>query len=177
MNGRQIDDAFKLNPKLRYRGCFMNKYVPKIKEKNCFFVVNTLKNVGGIGHWVMFYILDYHMYFFDSLGKEPSYYTGDIYRVYNQHMFNKTIVFKNRIQNIYSSVCGAYVIYFAYEMFKHENICIIKSKFTLAYFKNDDIVVKYVNKLLGIDTTCNAKFCPMYMYLQNSCQKYCKCSI
>ena len=180
MDSKQIAEAFKLNSMLYriFQGVFLNNNIPidYLKSKrNCFFVVNTISSTHNIGHWVLFYIKDYCLYFFDSLGKDPEYYDGDIKKFYNQFMFDKLVVFRKQIQNSTSSVCGAYVIYFAYILFTCENVYRLKAKFTLQYVKNDKIVVNFVDKLFGIEQSCNINYCPVYMYMENKCREDCKC--
>ena len=53
--------------------CFQNDYA---------FILNTVANVDEVGHWVAFYKLVNVLYFFDSLGKKPSFYNGTIARFY-----------------------------------------------------------------------------------------------
>ena len=100
------------------------------------------------------------MYFFDSFGNEPCDYGGDISWFYNMYVFDKTIVFKTRIQVLTSYTCGAYVIYFAYKMFECENSFVIKRNFSrVLYAFNDRLVVNFVNNLLGIERECNRDSC------------------
>ena len=84
-----------------------------------FFVVNTMVDENCIGHWVLIYINDIYMYFFDSLGATPSYYGGDISKIFENTSKYRIIVFSEPIQSKNSSVCGAYVIFFCYEIIKH----------------------------------------------------------
>ena len=148
MNGLQVRYAFKQDEMVNYyfRGIFLNKNIPIriLEQKTCFFVVNTMVDKSRIGHWVLIYIDDIYIYFFDSLGATPSYYGGDISKNFENTSRYRIIVFSEPIQSKTSSVCGAYVIFFGYELIRNKSIDSIKSKFKHSQFRNDRIVVKYM---------------------------------
>ena len=70
MNGYHLIECIKTIPGLGYEfgGIFLNSNIPpKFRNcKNIFFIVNTIKDpyIEKIGHWVLFYIKDYKLYFF-----------------------------------------------------------------------------------------------------------------
>ena len=39
-----------------FKGCYYNRNIPfdLLKEKECFFIVNTVINTNDMGHWVLF---------------------------------------------------------------------------------------------------------------------------
>ena len=177
MNGYQIKQAMDIIPETQnFRGCFYNKNIPFefLGEKECFFIVNSVTDLRKMGHWVLFYIKSFHLYFFDSFGLHPSEYGWDIGDFFEKYPLRKTIVFENAIQNDFSFVCGAYVIIFSYLTCKNYSIRRIKSLFSKNTRKNDSFIASYLYSLIGITISCNQMFCPNYMFFSN-CRKFCKC--
>ena len=127
-----------------------------------------------MGHWVLFYIKSFHLYFFDSFGLHPSEYGWDIGDFFEKYPLRKTIVFEKAIQNDFSFVCGAYVIILSYLTCKNNSIRRIKSLFSKNTRKNDSFIASYLYSLIGITISCNQMFCPNYMFFSN-CRKFCKC--
>ena len=178
MNGFQLSEAFRKNnlTNIYFKGCYLNRNIPHDvwNRGNGFFVVNTFENSDSIGHWVLFYIRNYEINFFDSLGGDPVSYSGSIKHVFENFQGKKSVIFKNPIQSASSSVCGAYCIFFGYQMVHNKSIFNIKSKFNNNLKRNDLKVVKYVNKILDIENGCTFSFCHAYMYL-SKCNFGCKC--
>ena len=127
-----------------------------------------------MGHWVLFFIRNYHLYYFDSFGMNPEIYKGDISMFFKSFQGFKTIVFNKPIQNDFSYVCGAYTIILAYFMTKNNSINLIKSKFTKNTCRNDNFIVKKLYSVAGISLTCNQLLCPNEMSHIN-CKHYCEC--
>ena len=179
MNAWQISSTFSFNYHTRkcFKGCYLNKNIPLniLNEERCLFVVNSLVDVKDIGHWILMYINNRNLFFFDSFGNTPSFYGGDISRIYDLYGYSKSIVFDYPIQSFDSFVCGAYVIYFGYEMCAHANSFLIKNAFTRFRRGNDKKVVRYVDKKMGISDMCCIDFCPRYMY-DIPCKTSCNCN-
>ena len=179
MDAQQITSAFNLSyhTYICFRGCFLNNNIPTnfINEGICFIVVNSLKKVGDIGHWVMIYINQNNLYFFDSFGQMPAFYGGDITRIYDLYPHEKSVIFERPVQSFDSSVCGAYVIYFGYEMCRHSKPFLVKNSFSRFKRENDRKVVRYVDDKIGLKEVCCKNFCPRYMY-NMPCKKNCKCN-
>ena len=127
-----------------------------------------------MGHWILFFIKDFHLYYFDSFGFTPEDYGWDITDFFGSYPTCKTIVFVDPIQNEFSYVCGAYTILFSYLMCKNYSLGYIKSLFTRYRRKNDSYAVSYLYSLVGINLTCNPKYCPNHMYF-GKCRAYCTC--
>ena len=75
MDNYQIVKALDLIPEVGnlFKGCFFNRNIPFsfMYERECFFIVNTLVELGNMGHWVLFHIKNDCLYFFDSFGLDP----------------------------------------------------------------------------------------------------------
>ena len=178
MNGLQIIQCIDEIPCLKqiFIGVYNNKTVPMTLKniRNGFYIINTANNVNKMGHWVMYYVKDFTMYFFDSFGCSPSEYGLDIAKIYNLYRFKKHVVFNREIQDESSYVCGLYTLYFAYLMCNNKTIEFINKKFGKNRSKNDLFVINYINKLLGLRFTCKKVFCSSLMY-SYKCRNYCVC--
>ena len=135
MNGIQIRNALDIIPETygKFKGLFLCTNVPfeLFHQRECFFIVNTLTRPSGkMGHWLLFFIKNYKLYFFDSFGLTPETYNWDINDFYHNYPYEKLTVFDKAIQNDSSYVGGSYVIFFAYSMCKEYSLCRIISTFT-----------------------------------------------
>ena len=178
MNGLEIINCIEQIPCLKYSfiGVYNNKNIPVSLKymRNGFFIVNTIYNVNKMGHWIMYYIKDFNIYFFDSYGSHPTEYGMCIEEFYNSYPYNKIIVFDREIQDDSSYVCGVYAIYFAYSMCNNKSINMIKKKFGKNRNKNDLFVTGFLYKLLGLSISCNKNYCPSIMH-SHKCKKFCLC--
>ena len=178
MDGGQINNILNGMEETRhyFKGCYINKNLPKwfANIENGFIIVNTLNDANKIGHWILFFIKNMHLYYFDSFGNNPNNYGYRTSKFYNTYPKNKTIVFNSPVQADFSYFCGAYVIYFSYMMCLDYSTGFIKNKFTNNKKNNDKVVSRFVYKKSGIEHTCNSFFCPSYMFLTR-CRQFCSC--
>ena len=176
MDNHQIARLVSSLPEMNrlYKGCFYNKSIPRDQpyQKDYFFIVNTIQDIRKMGHWVLFFIRNFHLYFFDSFAMTPSIYGGDISNFFNSYHGYKTIVFKTPIQNDFSYVCGTYTIILAYFMTMDNSIPFIKSMFTRNTCKNDNFVVAKLYSLTGFTTTRDQLSSHCYHV---KCKKFCEC--
>ena len=112
-------------------------------DKNGIYVVNT--DCGKGRHWVVLYVQDETVEFFDSFGRHPKdVQNGDLFM---QCIGDKTLVVTSKnVQHPKSYVCGWYCLAYAmcrvkfslHKLFQlfNDNRC-----------RNDDIVVYIVKKL------------------------------
>ena len=106
-----------------------------------------------MGHWVVFYKRGNVLYFFDSLGKKPSFYNGSIARFYQLYKGAREIVLEHGIQYDLSAVCGVYAIIFIYFMSKNlTSISFVKN------FRNADKTVNDRRVLTMYRRIFNEKF-------------------
>ena len=127
-----------------------------------------------MGHWILFYIRDYNLLFFDSFALEPRFYGWDIEEFYEMYPGCKSIMKNRPFQNEFSYVCAAYNIVISYLLSKNYSISRIKSMFTKNTRKNDSLVSNYMFSLVGVGLSCTQKFCPGIMFGSN-CRNYCQC--
>ena len=151
MNSLQIENIIQKFPCLYnvFVGCFMNNAAPVYEinhNREVCFIMNTVSNPSTMGHWVLFYLRENTLFFFDSLARRPQFYGGFIHLIYKHFNGVKTCVFQKQIQMDTSLVCGAYCIYFALLMSKNNTIQYIKSRFGVNLYCNDLIVKRFIYK-------------------------------
>ena len=157
MNGGHLIECIRIIPGLSHEfgGIFLNSNIPpKLKKsRNLFFIVNTIKDpiMEKIGHWVLFYIKDYKLYFFDSYGITPDWYGGDIAEFYYNHQFPSECVIRYELQQDSSFVCGIYCLFFCQKMYKNCPIKTIKNYFGCNKKNNDSLMMKYFYHVMGIN--------------------------
>jgi hypothetical protein len=109
-------------------------------DENGIYIVNTDHRLGR--HWVVMYVTDNIVEFFDSFGRHPKY-------IQNGHMFmqiikatGKTlIVTSKRFQHNTSSVCGWYCLAYAYVRVRMDSVQTFNDMFSHDKYRNDQIAV------------------------------------
>ena len=146
-----------------FKGCFMNDTSTIFHylgfEIDYAFILNTVASVDQVGHWVVFYKRGDVLYFFDSLGRKPSFYKGSIARFYQLYNGPREIVLDDAIQYEFSAVCGVYAIIFIYFMSKKRTLpCFIKNFRNNDKTTNDQRVLKMYRRIF------NEKFCNIFHF-------------
>ena len=155
MNGEEIINCIQRIPgsNLEFGGVYMNNYLPAIlkNRRNVFFIVNSIQDpkTETYGHWIMGYIRNYHLYFFDSYGFDSSVYGGAIFNFIKTYPHTTSNVFARELQQENSNVCGIYTIFFCHKMFTHTALGKIKSFFGKNRRENDSKMLNYFCKLTG----------------------------
>ena len=146
-----------------FKGCFMNDASSIFHylgfENDYAFILNTIVSVEQVGHWVVFYRRGNVLYFFDSLGRKPSFYKGSIARFYHLYNGAREIVLERGIQYEFSAVCGVYAILLLYFMSKNRT--------SVSFVKNFRNVNKTVNDrrvLTMYRRISNEKFCNIFNF-------------
>ena len=178
MNGHQIDNIINSLSEIKhlFLGIYKNDTIPfELQSKrNGFFIVNTTVKISTMGHWILYYIKDNCLYFFDSFGQPLSVYGLDIESFFDTYNYDKIKVFNSALQDDMSYVCGAYTIYFAYMMGKNHSTYYIKSRFSSNKKRNDSLVTKFIFLKTKTQIICNSQYCSSHMF-QTKCRKYCSC--
>jgi hypothetical protein len=93
-----------------FLGCFMRENIPIIKKnKGCIINLDDMDNQGT--HWTALYNDNGQYLYFDSYGMPPP-----------EELKNLKIIFSDtHLQEITSSSCGAWCIWFLYKCMKGEN--------------------------------------------------------
>ena len=133
----------------RCRGQFMGVFscdtLPRhVPKRPAIIVCNTDPSDRSGEHWICIYISgNRHGEFFDSFGRKPG---SPFCEFLNRHCVHWTYNDK-QLQNIFSSVCGAYCVFFAiYKSYGHDMQRIVCA-FTNNTMINDCLVDRFVRKL------------------------------
>lgn len=110
----------------------------KLIIKEGMYIVNCCPSKYRGIHWISIFVKNNRILFFDSLGRNPSYY--------NLNIPNVTIVNKRMLQSTDSDTCGQFALFFLY----HINILSI-AKFLRLFVhstrRNDALVIRFADKL------------------------------
>lgn len=105
--------------KIPLEGVYMrNEKKPKIK-KNKFYIFNNDDKDNSGTHWVAAFTSPKATIFFDPFGLPPS---EEILKFLKTSKAEKHIYSSSQLQNIRSSLCGYYVLYFIYKMYKGKSL-------------------------------------------------------
>ena len=133
------------NPKVFALDEFKSKV--KTSTKWGIFVVNDEPKTQSGNHWILVFIKPYEIIFVDSYGRPPNYFKLEK----NLRTMKRNII-RNRImiQGLFSNVCGAYCIFFAYHLARHRQLNDILNYFSNDLNDNDRKVYNFVNKKFSI---------------------------
>ena len=112
-------------------------------HKLALFIYNTGPSYTKGFHWVSTYVKDNVINYFDSFGMPPIQELVDHAKRKNLTLLHQD----QQIQNLYSSVCGYYVLYFLNEMHKGVDYLDLLEPFTRDTKYNDDLIGKYFKRL------------------------------
>lgn len=122
------------------------------------FIVNSQDDSSPGIHWVLFAFNQNYQYFFDSFGKDLSFYQFDL-----PNLKWETAPF--RCQSSDSRICGFYCIFVAFWLAKNRNLIptIIKH-FNPSYLKQNDLLVTQFIKNRPYGDYILTKKCPNDKY-------------
>lgn len=141
MDSLEIGNILKKVPE--FEGVFaIDTLPPYVRRFPCTYVVNTDKRKGKGQHWICLYFDQAGSgYLFDSFGRHPEYYNLVKHFDQNCHYYN----FNTQcLQSPFSSICGAYCIY--YILMKHASVKQWITPFSGNLILNDCIVIDFVNR-------------------------------
>lgn len=157
MNTKQLWNALNLNPVTNkyFDGIFSIDTLKDIKEKPTLIICNTDPSHKPGEHWVLFFFYKNSVDFYDSLGREITYYGSEFIDFVKNfaHNFKYTV---RRTQPIQSDVCGHYCLYYAFKKCNGNSMEEIINNISN---KND--VVDFVNKMFYI---CESSQCSLLQY-------------
>ena len=124
MDNVQLSTAIRNNLPARCVGQFLgcltvdelrNVNIP-LRHNPLFIIVNILPSskIKHMGHWVLLYIENRVIHFFDSFALHPDNYSKYLTNFLQKHKYFKLWLMKRQLQSVSSHTCGAYVLYFMY---------------------------------------------------------------
>ena len=72
--------------------------------------------------WIIFYIRDYNLLFFDPFALEPWFYGWDIEEFYQLYPGCESIMISRPLLNEFSYACGAYCVVISYLLSKNYTV-------------------------------------------------------
>lgn len=97
--------------------CSKDKLIVKPNERKSCYVINMDNADGGGTHWIAIYISGLNGFYFDSFAAMPPKNIINFFKRYKIRWdYNK-----QQIQDLDSSACGYFCVYFLYFMFKHDD--------------------------------------------------------
>jgi hypothetical protein len=115
MNTVQINNALKSQPvtKSFFNGIYSYDTLLKIKKKPKLVICNTDPSYKIGEHWVLFFFNRNVVEFFDSMGKNISFY-GKNFVIFIRRFAKYYKQNKSKVQPVKSNLCGHYCLYFSY---------------------------------------------------------------
>ena len=151
MIGSQIYTILSSNfvTKKKFKGIYSSNNLPSLQgiDYPAAFVVNTDETSKPGEHWVAFFFKSENAIpeYFDSFGLPP------LKPGFISFLKQKRAKYRystKTLQNLFSSACGEYTIYYIFHKCLGWSLRKILSKFSLSTIKNDAIVKDFVHKLI-----------------------------
>jgi hypothetical protein len=150
MNTKQINCTLDSVPWIAssYAGCFAVDMLPPVHSLPMALVVNADPSSEPGSHWMaLYFTVDGHCEFFDSLGREPWVYGYD-FAAYVSLVPGRVWKSGTRFQPAMSNVCGHYCIYFIACRCRNLSADYVVKQFNcFALDRNDRLVVSFVRNL------------------------------
>ena len=122
MDNKQLSAIIRKNLphtcKKQFLGCLtadeLSQLVIPVRHTPIYIIVNILtKNeLTKMGHWVLIYFQDGTIYFLDSYGLHPTYYSPHFNKFLRNHKTFGLWTQNRQLQSTTSHICGAYVLFF-----------------------------------------------------------------
>ena len=157
MNTKQLWNALTLNPSTNsyFDGIFSIDTLNEIEEKPDLIICNTDPSYQPGEHWVLFFFDGNSVDFYDSLGREITYY-GSVFIDFIQNFAHNFKQCVRRTQQIESDLCGHYCLYYAFVKSNGYSMEEIIDNMPSA-----DDVINFVNKMFYI---CPQSNCPLLQH-------------
>lgn len=132
-----------------FRGVYPRDKLPRwvSTQQPCAFIINTDRSSGPGRHWVALWLDGKgKAEYFDSFGLPPSHLEikNFILRHCHTYRFNSRL-----LQDMTSSFCGLYVIFFVYMKSRGASLTrLLASFFAYRAWTNDRVVLRHVRPLL-----------------------------
>jgi len=114
-------------------------------HKMAFFVYNLEPSYKSGSHWVATFVKDGRINYFDSFGMPPFQEIVNHARKKNLTLIHQS----NQLQNLWSTTCGYFCLYFLNEMNKGNTYYKLWKAFDVKdTMKNEKFIEKYFNTIL-----------------------------
>ena len=160
MNTSQIYQALARDNYIKtiYFGVFPADRLPTKPPIPCAIVANTAPSSSSGEHWVCFFIDDkQNGNWFDSYGFPPEFYSAR----FRTFLMENTVNFEYsqvQLQEISSTVCGAYCLYFLSCRSRHIGYDKTLSVFTQDSARNDNLIKQFVARQFNLHIPIRDEF-------------------
>lgn len=143
------------------------------------FIINYHENRRNMGHWLSVCKNNQELWFFDSLGFGPKFYSDDIYNYIKKHQGIKHYKNNRQLQSFSSIVCGGYQVLFIYFLHQTRNFFTTIQKLEKMFpykenhILNDEILLEYLYKHFKNIGPCKQLFCNYYSITKELCERLC----
>lgn len=151
MNTLQIHECLRKDPYIKKyspKVYALDQFMKKVKRNNKrgIFIVNDEIQTKPGNHWILIIQQADKVIFFDSFARP-----AESYRIKDKlYEMNRTLVMNRiQLQNPFSTVCGQYCIYFAYQISRGKKLNDILKNFSKDLLFNDGIVYNFVNHVFN----------------------------
>jgi len=128
-----------------FRGAYPYDKVDSSKiDKNTrnIFMINTTPSYKKYGHWVLYFIDNDSLYYFDSFSRDTRAYGTQFHQCYEILTKNyKVITISRQVQSYKSNLCGEFCTFVAKKLCRGETINMIFEYFSNELIKNDKVVL------------------------------------
>ena len=150
MNSVQITKILSNNnlTKTVFRGVYACDVIPSIDESTYAIIVNTDNSSKPGSHWILLYVTDQTIYFYDSYGRNinSDMFPKDFTQYIAKFVDGKTINYNSQIiQGLTSNVCAQHCMYFLFEKCLH--VKNILKPFGANLHENDLFVTRFVKNM------------------------------
>jgi len=146
MDTKQLWNALSLNPVTNkyFDGIYSSDTLKEIEEKPSLIICNTDPSNKPGEHWILFFFSKNSVDFYDSLGREITYY-GNVFIDFVKNFAYDCKQCTDRTQPIKSDLCGQYCLYYAFK--KCNGLSMEK---IINNIPHHDDVVNFVNRTFYI---------------------------
>lgn len=145
MNTLQLQDWLQreiVPRRVHGRVCALNQLPHRIHHRPAVYIVNSQPSSKPGRHWFVLYFPRVGpAEFFDSLGRKPGYYSWRLERYLNNHggcyIFNT-----RRVQQVGTTTCGQYCMYYIYQRCQGRCLSDIIHDFHVKDLNHNEDVVK-----------------------------------
>ncbi|KAJ8023215.1 hypothetical protein HOLleu_35549 [Holothuria leucospilota] len=115
-------------------------------------LANTDRKEEPGSHWVAIYADGESIEFFDSFGRPPEACAFDFGKFLKRYASKSPLKINDKqIQNIFSTVCGQYCLFFLLHRVRGMSMSSIVNLFTKRYDVNDELVNEFIERRYDID--------------------------
>ena len=178
LRGIPFRDSFKIQVLSDVKNLPTPALITKPNNFECYLINYHEKNT-RMGHWLSVCKNNKEIWFYDSMGFSPEFYSSHISNYIKNHRGIKKFRNRKQFQSFSSIVCGGYQILFVYLLHQTQSfrktLCNMDKMFPHRkdHILNDKILLKFLYKRFKNIGACNKLFCNYYTITKDLCNDIC----